>query len=73
MINELVKKRAVICRVTVLSVNEWVPPRSRFLGIMTLTGVECTALRLEDVLTMQRSDLPYHDEKDTVKQNILRT
>lgn len=76
MRNELVKKRAVICRVTVLSVNECVPPRSRCPG-KALTGVKCTALRLEDVPTMQRPDLPYEKDtikqKDTVRQNILRT
>jgi hypothetical protein len=68
--NELVKKRAVICRVTVLTVNECVPPRSRYPR-MALTGVVCIAFRLDDVLTTQRPDLSY--AKDAIKQNVLRT
>jgi hypothetical protein len=42
--NGLVKKRAVICRVTVLTVSECVPRRSRYPR-MALTGVVVTVYR----------------------------
>lgn len=48
--------RAVDCRVTVLTVNECVPRRSRYqVPPMAPTGVVCIALRLrvDGVLTTQ--------------------
>lgn len=63
----MVRNDLVICRVTVLTVNECVLRSSRYPRI-ALTGVvtrACIGLRLDDVLTGQRPDSS--NEKDTIK------